>query len=231
MELHFTCFFCISNSNSKRVCMCVFPANQPVDCVQIMSGWSSNLRQGPLWSLKSVANCDVLVYLTHPSHSSCLLIFFQRGHPASDPTPPPPTCLHTESSDHLCVTCVFPSIPMPPTNTVLLSVCAPSLRPFFAPVTPTEFLAPPQSIFFLLSLSLGYLSSIYFLIAPVYLYILCMVSVDLSFLVSYTSLFGVFLGSGGTLYWPWPFVVIFPFNFAVTAESTYWLPWWIAIFC
>ena len=62
-------------------CVCV-SGNQPVECVQIMRRWSSNLGQGPLKSLGSVTNCYILVYLTHPFlYSQFIIYFFGRGSP------------------------------------------------------------------------------------------------------------------------------------------------------
>ena len=64
------------------VCVCVYvcvAGHQPVECVQIMRWWISNLGHGPLWSLDSVINCYILVYLTIPSISSWFLISFWGG--------------------------------------------------------------------------------------------------------------------------------------------------------
>ena len=125
------------------VCVCV-ASHQPVECVRIMMWWSSNHGQGPLRSLGSVANYYVLFYLTHPSHSPPLLIFFQGGQLPPSPTLPTPTCLLTLSSDHLGVTYLRPSIPMPPSTTLLITVRAPPLQPSLAPVTPARFLLFPH---------------------------------------------------------------------------------------
>ena len=76
------------------VCVCV-TVHKTVECVQIMRWWSSNLVQGILRRLGSVANGYVLVYLTRPSHSSRLLVSFQGGHP-----PPAPTKNNTNMSPH-----------------------------------------------------------------------------------------------------------------------------------
>ena len=125
------------------MCVCV-SSHQTVECVQIMRWWSSNLIQGRLRSLGSVANCYVLVYLTRPSLSSRFLISFRGGHPPPDPTPPPLTCLRTVSSAQLGVNFLRPRIPMPPAKNQLLSLCVPPLRPSLAPVMPSGFLSPPH---------------------------------------------------------------------------------------
>ena len=107
--------------------------------------WSSKLGQGTLWRLVYVDNCYILVYLNLPSLSSCFLIFFRGGLPPPSLTPPPPTCLCTESSAHLGVTCLRPSMTMPPVTTLLISAhTPPPLQPSLAPVLTYRFLSPPH---------------------------------------------------------------------------------------
>ena len=68
----------IKNYNHYCVCVCV-AKHQPVECVQIMRWWSSNLRQRPLRNLGSVANCYLLVYLSRTLLSYRFLIYFRGG--------------------------------------------------------------------------------------------------------------------------------------------------------
>ena len=137
--------FGVSFIYSLQLCVYVCLAgHQPVECVQIMGWWSSNLRQGSLCCLVSVGNCYVLFYLTHPSLSSCFLISFHGRQPPPALTPPPPTCLCTGSSALLGFTCICPSIPMPTARTLILAVCVPPLQPSLAPVTLYGFVLPPH---------------------------------------------------------------------------------------
>ena len=107
-------------------CVCI-AGHQPVECVQNMIWWRSNLVQGPIWSLGCVGSFYVLVYLTHPSLYTRFMIYFQGGQPPPAPTPPPLMCLRAGYSAHLGVICLRPSIPMPPATILLLAVHDPPL--------------------------------------------------------------------------------------------------------
>ena len=61
------------------VCVCA-DGHQPVDCVQIMRWWISNLGQGLLRSLGSVDNCYIHVYLfTWPDPPTLPTSWFLSG--------------------------------------------------------------------------------------------------------------------------------------------------------
>ena len=79
----------VLSTYGTTVCVCVCVAgHQPAECVQIMRWWISNLGQGPLRSIKSVANFYVFVYLTRPSLSSRFLISFLGGAAPTGPDTP-----------------------------------------------------------------------------------------------------------------------------------------------
>ena len=116
--------------------------HQPVECVQNMRWWSSNLRQWPLLNLGSVAYCYLLVYLTRPTLSYRFLMYFSGGQPPPASTPPPPKRICTGWSSYPGVTCLRPRIPMHPTSPLFFSVRDSPLQPYLAPATPAGFLLP-----------------------------------------------------------------------------------------
>ena len=100
------------------MCMCV-TSHQPVECVQIMSELSSNLRQWPLGNLGSVAYCYVF-FLSCPALSYRQLISLWGCQPPPAPTLPPhmyvlpphriirPLGNHLSPSQHTYAPCFAP---------------------------------------------------------------------------------------------------------------------------